>query len=64
VGRPDIGFDADDNEVLLLARDGARELVSRRSKREVADKIWDAYLSLGPSVAARPPRSPSLPAAE
>jgi phosphopantothenoylcysteine decarboxylase / phosphopantothenate---cysteine ligase len=41
VGRADVGFDAADNEVLLLARDGMAETVSRRSKREVADRIWD-----------------------
>jgi phosphopantothenoylcysteine decarboxylase/phosphopantothenate--cysteine ligase len=52
VGRGDVGFDAPENEVLILRRDGARELVSRRSKREVAEKIWDAFLevrSSGPS---------------
>jgi phosphopantothenoylcysteine decarboxylase/phosphopantothenate--cysteine ligase len=45
VGRSDIGFEASDNEVLILGRDGLRETVSRRSKREVADRIWDAFLS-------------------
>jgi len=53
VGRPDIGFDAADNEVLILRRDGGSETVSRRSKREVADRIWDAFLaSRSASVAA------------
>jgi phosphopantothenoylcysteine decarboxylase / phosphopantothenate---cysteine ligase len=42
VGRADVGFDAPDNEVLLLERGGGSETVSRRSKREVADRIWDA----------------------
>lgn len=42
VGRSDVGFDSPENEVLLLTRDGASETVSRRSKREVADRIWDA----------------------
>jgi phosphopantothenoylcysteine decarboxylase/phosphopantothenate--cysteine ligase len=42
VGQAGIGFDADDNEVLILGRDGSREVVSRRPKRAVADKIWDA----------------------
>lgn len=45
IGRRDIGFEASDNEVLILGRDGLRETVSRRSKREVADRIWDAVLS-------------------
>lgn len=54
VGRSDIGFDVEDNEVLILRRDGAREMVSRRSKREVADRIWDAFLAArSASVASR-----------
>ncbi|HEY6931063.1 MAG TPA: bifunctional phosphopantothenoylcysteine decarboxylase/phosphopantothenate--cysteine ligase CoaBC [Thermoanaerobaculia bacterium] len=44
VGRPDIGFDSDENEVLILGRDGFRETISRRSKREIADEIWNAAL--------------------
>ena len=44
VGREDIGFDAAENEVLILRRDGGTESVSRRSKRDVAEKIWDAFL--------------------
>jgi phosphopantothenoylcysteine decarboxylase/phosphopantothenate--cysteine ligase len=55
VGRTDIGFDAEDNEALILRRDGAREVVTRRSKREVADRIWDAYLEVARvSVAPSP----------
>jgi phosphopantothenoylcysteine decarboxylase/phosphopantothenate--cysteine ligase len=46
VGRSDVGFDSPENEVLLLTRDGASETVSRRSKREVADRIWDAVLKV------------------
>ncbi len=57
VGRRDIGFDAEDNEVLILRRDGAAATVSRRSKREIADRIWDAFLaaraSTGVLAAAR-----------
>jgi phosphopantothenoylcysteine decarboxylase / phosphopantothenate---cysteine ligase len=45
VGRAGIGFDAEDNEVWILRRDGAVDEVSRRSKREVADRIWDAWLA-------------------
>jgi len=45
VGRADVGFDADDNEVLLLSASGQRIEVSRRAKKEVADKIWDAVSS-------------------
>ncbi|HEY6147351.1 MAG TPA: bifunctional phosphopantothenoylcysteine decarboxylase/phosphopantothenate--cysteine ligase CoaBC, partial [Thermoanaerobaculia bacterium] len=43
VGRKEIGFDSPDNEVWILGRDGTRELVTQRSKREVAEKIWDAF---------------------
>ena len=46
VGRADIGFESEENEVLLLTREGATETVSRRSKREVAEKIWDAFLAV------------------
>ncbi len=46
VGRTDIGFESEENEVLLLTREGARLEVSRRLKREVADKIWDAFLAV------------------
>ena len=45
VGRADVGFDADDNEVVLLSASGQRIEVSRRAKKEVADKIWDAVSS-------------------
>ena len=45
VGRTDIGFDSKENEVLILGRDGTRETIDRRSKRDVADKIWDALLA-------------------
>jgi phosphopantothenoylcysteine decarboxylase/phosphopantothenate--cysteine ligase len=44
VGRKDIGFLAADNEVLILSRSGLRESISRRSKREVAERIWDAFV--------------------
>jgi phosphopantothenoylcysteine decarboxylase / phosphopantothenate---cysteine ligase len=45
VGKPGIGFDAVDNEVLILRRGGGSETVSRRSKRGVAERIWDAFLA-------------------
>jgi phosphopantothenoylcysteine decarboxylase / phosphopantothenate---cysteine ligase len=44
VGRAGIGFDAADNEILILGRQGEREAVSRRPKREVAEKILDGLL--------------------
>jgi len=45
VGRAGIGFDAAENEVIILTASGSRELVSQRSKREVAERIWDAFLA-------------------
>jgi phosphopantothenoylcysteine decarboxylase/phosphopantothenate--cysteine ligase len=46
VGRHDIGFDSEANEVLLLDRHGRRDAVPRATKREVADRIWDAFLAV------------------
>jgi len=45
VGRPDVGFDASENEVVILGPGERRDAVSRRGKREVADRIWDAFLT-------------------
>lgn len=54
VGREDIGFESAENEVLILPRGGESERVSRRGKREVADRIWDAYLRARRAAAASP----------
>ena len=40
VGRPDIGFDAADNEVVLMARDGDRR-VEKASKQRIAVAVLD-----------------------
>ena len=53
VGREGIGFDAAENEVLIVTSHGHRELVSRRGKREIADRIWDAFLSVRQAQAVR-----------
>jgi phosphopantothenoylcysteine decarboxylase/phosphopantothenate--cysteine ligase len=45
VSKLGIGFESDENEVVLLSATGKRIEVSRRSKGEVADKIWDAVAS-------------------
>lgn len=45
VGREGVGFESDDNEVVLLSATGQRVEVSRRPKKEIADKIWDAVSS-------------------
>ena len=52
VSRADIGFDSGDNEIVLLGRDGTRETVSRRSKREIAERIWDEVLRVRGAVKA------------
>lgn len=46
VSQAGIGFDADDNEVLLIDRWGGVEPLSRQSKLAVADAILDRVLSL------------------
>lgn len=45
VSRPGTGFAADENEAILLSAQGGRIEISRRSKRDVAEKIWDAISS-------------------
>jgi phosphopantothenoylcysteine decarboxylase/phosphopantothenate--cysteine ligase len=40
IGRADIGFDAADNEVLLLTEDGERH-VAKAPKREIAIAVLD-----------------------
>ena len=54
VGRADVGFDAAENEALILRRDGEREMVSQRPKREVAERIWDSFLAVRRSKARIP----------
>lgn len=41
VSRPDIGFDSDHNEVILISRDGDVEKTPRRPKGEIAETILD-----------------------
>ncbi len=46
---PALGFETDDNEVVLLGADGSVVEVGRASKRAVADAVWDAVAArLGP----------------
>ena len=40
VGRPDIGFDVGENEVVLITRDGER-VVPKASKAAIAGEILD-----------------------
>jgi phosphopantothenoylcysteine decarboxylase/phosphopantothenate--cysteine ligase len=53
VSRRDIGFDAEDNEVLLIDRWGGGRALPRMSKRAVADAILDEILSLRAAHPAR-----------
>ena len=46
VGGSDTGFESDQNEVLLVLRTGEVIPVSRASKREIADRIFDELLKL------------------
>jgi len=55
VSRAGIGFDADDNEVLLIDRWGGARALPRMPKSAVADAILDAILALRAAAAARRP---------
>jgi len=46
VSREGIGFDADDNEVLLVDRWGGTQPLARRPKSMIADAILDRVLAL------------------
>jgi phosphopantothenoylcysteine decarboxylase/phosphopantothenate--cysteine ligase len=41
ISRADIGFDSDQNEVLILTRDGVEEHIPRTAKEQVADHVLD-----------------------
>jgi phosphopantothenoylcysteine decarboxylase/phosphopantothenate--cysteine ligase len=41
ISRSDIGFDSDQNEVLILTRDGVEEQIPRTAKEQVADHVLD-----------------------
>jgi phosphopantothenoylcysteine decarboxylase / phosphopantothenate---cysteine ligase len=56
VSRHDIGFDAEDNEVLLIDRWGGVEPLSRRPKADIADAILDRVLALRARTRAEVPR--------
>jgi phosphopantothenoylcysteine decarboxylase/phosphopantothenate--cysteine ligase len=55
VSKAGIGFDADDNEVLLLDRWGGHRALPRMPKRDVADAILSHALALR-AAAPAPPR--------
>jgi phosphopantothenoylcysteine decarboxylase/phosphopantothenate--cysteine ligase len=46
VGGSDVGFESDQNEVILVLRTGETIPLERASKREIADRIFDQVLKL------------------
>ena len=46
VGGADTGFESEENEVILILRTGETIPISRASKREIADRIFDQVLKL------------------
>src|SRR5690242_9313626 len=46
VGGADLGFESDENEVILVRRQGEPVSLPRASKRDIADRIFDEILSL------------------
>ena len=46
VGGSDLGFESDENEVVLALRTGETIALPRASKREIADRILDEVLHL------------------
>jgi len=52
VGRADLGFESDDNEVVLVLSTGETVALERASKREIAERIFDQILQLRLSLHA------------
>jgi phosphopantothenoylcysteine decarboxylase/phosphopantothenate--cysteine ligase len=46
VGGNDLGFESDENEVILTRRQGEPVALPRASKRIIADRIFDEILSM------------------
>lgn len=46
VSRSDIGFNAEDNQVTLLRADGTKKKLPKANKAQVANWIYDEYLSM------------------
>jgi phosphopantothenoylcysteine decarboxylase/phosphopantothenate--cysteine ligase len=49
-----LGFETDDNEVVVLGADGAVTSVARSSKAAIADAVWDRVVALLPGSVAAP----------
>ena len=52
VGGADVGFESDENEVVLALSTGETLALERASKREIADRIFDEILKLRLSLHA------------
>jgi phosphopantothenoylcysteine decarboxylase / phosphopantothenate---cysteine ligase len=52
VGRADLGFESDENEVVLVLSTGETLALERASKREIAERIFDQILKLRLSLHA------------
>jgi phosphopantothenoylcysteine decarboxylase/phosphopantothenate--cysteine ligase len=52
VGGADVGFESDQNEVILVLRTGETIPLARASKREIADRIFDQVLKLRLALSA------------
>lgn len=44
VSQPDIGFNSDENAVHLIGKDGTVQSISQRSKRDIAEAVWDEII--------------------
>ncbi len=67
ISRADIGFDSEQNEVLILTRDGGEQHVPRTAKGQVAEAVLGQVQRLREAAASAPDRSeesrpPSRPA--
>jgi phosphopantothenoylcysteine decarboxylase/phosphopantothenate--cysteine ligase len=54
VGGAETGFESDQNEVVLALRGGPTVPISKASKREIADRIFDEALKLRLALYAAP----------
>jgi len=50
VGQDGTGFEGDENEVLLITREGQPQAIGRAAKAEIAQRILDAVVALRPGV--------------
>ncbi len=50
VGQDGTGFEGDENEVLLITREGQPQAIGRAAKTEIAQRILDAVVALRPGV--------------